>query len=75
MLCFISYHRELHSAAGRVRLQCYDIFYLYHDVLFLWENARFRPVGDVFVCKGIEGRSRAVILEVYLFVKVTFAEN
>ena len=33
------------------------IFNLFHDVLFLPEKTRFRPVGDVFVYKGIEGRS------------------
>ena len=41
------------------------IFNLFHDILFLSEKNRFRPVGDV----------SAVILVVYLFVKVPFAEN
>ena len=34
------------------------IFNLFHDVLFLSEKTRFRPVGDVFVYKGIEGGFR-----------------
>ena len=31
MLCLNSCHRELHSAAGRVRLQCYDVIWAYNQ--------------------------------------------
>ena len=64
MLCFISCHRELHSAAGRVRLQCYDVIWAYNQ-----------PVIGLFLIFFMmfcfyERRLASGLLETCLYIRV-----